>query len=177
VDVENFSDDMAEVQKEVVAPVSVVAADEVADPRPSNSQDQASPKFVKELEMTVHRGGNPVQNAPFVETHEDLPEDQDPSPLMIAFNKSFGTFYRGELLSVGYEKVDARDGTSKFLTLWESSKIVGETGEGNSKQASPPLIWTLDDLGKQPSTSSQKNSSGLAPPSWVTVEMLSRKGS
>jgi hypothetical protein len=44
-----------------------------------------------------------VQNAPFVETHEDLPEDQDPSPSMIAFNKSFGTFHQGELLSVGYE--------------------------------------------------------------------------
>jgi hypothetical protein len=55
-----------------------------------------------------------VQNAPFVETHEDLPEDQDPSPSMIAFNKSFGTSYRGKLLSVGYEKTDARDGTSKF---------------------------------------------------------------
>jgi hypothetical protein len=72
--------------------------------------------------MTIHRGGSPVQNAPFVETHEDLPEDQDPSPLMIAFNKSFGTFYRGELLSVGYEKADTRDGTSKFLTLWEYLK-------------------------------------------------------
>jgi hypothetical protein len=51
------------------------------------------------------------------ETREDLPEDQDPSPSMIAFNKSFGTSYRGELLSVGYEKADARDGMSKFLTL------------------------------------------------------------
>jgi hypothetical protein len=46
---------------------------------------------------------------------------------MIAFNKSFGTSYRGELLSVGYEKADARDGTSKLITLWDSSKIVDET--------------------------------------------------
>jgi hypothetical protein len=115
--------------------------------------------------MTVQRGGSPVQNAPFVETREDLPEDQDPSPLMIAFNKSFGTFYRGELLSVCYEKANARDGTSKLLTLWNSSKIVDETGEGNSKQASPPLIGTPDDLEKQPSTYSQKNSSGSTPPS------------
>jgi hypothetical protein len=154
VDVENFSDDMTEVQMEVFAPITVVTADKVANPRPSDSQDQASPEFVKELEMTVHRGGNPVQNSPFVKTHEDLHEDQDPSPLMIAFNKSFGTFYRGELLSVGYEKVDTRDGTSKFLSLWDSSKIMSETGEGNSKQASPPLIGTPDDLVKQPSTSS-----------------------
>jgi hypothetical protein len=96
---------------------------------------------------------------------------------MIAFNKSFGTFYQGELLSVDYEKTDTRDGTSKFLTLWNSSKIVGETGEGNSKQTSPPLIGTPDVLGKQPSTSSQKYSSGSAPPSRVTIETLSRKGS
>jgi hypothetical protein len=127
--------------------------------------------------MTVHRGGSPVQNAPFVKTREDLPEDQDPSPSMIAFNKSFGTSYQGELLSVGCEKADTRDDTSKFLTLWDSYKIMGETGEGNSKQASRPLIRTPDDLGKQPSTSSQKNSSGSAPPSRVTVDMLSRKGS
>jgi hypothetical protein len=49
VDVEIFSDDMAKVQKEVPAPAAVVAADKIADPRPSDSQDQASPKFVKEL--------------------------------------------------------------------------------------------------------------------------------
>jgi hypothetical protein len=160
-----------------MAPVVAVAIDAVADPQPSDPQDKASPEFVKELEMIVHRGGSPVQNAPFGKTHEDLPEDQDPSPSMIAFNKSFGTSYWGELLSVGYKKADARDGTSKFLTLWGLSKIVGETGEGSSKQASPPLIGTPDDLGKQPSTSSQKNSSGPSPPSRVTVEMLSRKGS
>jgi hypothetical protein len=49
------------------------------------------------------------------------------------------------------------------------SKIVGETGEGSSKQASSPLIGTPDDL--------EKNSSRSAPPSWVTVEMLSRTDS
>jgi hypothetical protein len=73
---------------------------------------------------------------------------------MIAFNKSFGTSYRGKLLSVGYENADARDGTSKFLTLWDSSKIVDETGEGASEQASPPLTATPHHSGKQPSTSS-----------------------
>jgi hypothetical protein len=86
---------------------------------------------------------------------------------MIAFNKSFGTSYRGELLSVGYEKADVRDGTSKLLTLWDSSEIVDETGEGASGQASPPLIGTPHQSGKQPSTSSQR----------ITVETLSRKGS
>jgi hypothetical protein len=86
--------------------------------------------------------------------------------------KSFGTSYWGELLSVGYEKIDARDGSSKLLSLWNSSKIMGETGEGNSEQRSPPLIGTPEDLGKGPSTSS-----GPKPPSQVTVEMLSKKGS
>jgi hypothetical protein len=41
------------------------------------------------------------------------------------------TSYQGELLSVGYEKIDERDGLSKLLTLWNSSKIMGETGEGH----------------------------------------------
>jgi hypothetical protein len=177
VDVETFSDVVVEVWKEVTTPVVAVAVDEVADPQPSDPQDKAYPKFVKELEANVHRGRSPMQNAPLVETREDLPEGQDPSPSMIVFNNSFGTSYRGELLSVGYKKADARDGTSKFLTLWDSSKIVGETGEGISKHASPPLIGTPGDLGKEPSTSSQKNSSDSAPPSRVTIEMLSRKGS
>jgi hypothetical protein len=88
---------------------------------------------------------------------------------MIAFNKSFGTFHQGELLSVGYEKANTRDGTSKTLTLWESSKIMGETGEGHSGQRSPPLIGTPEDL---PPTSSS-----LVPHSQVTVEMLTKKGS
>jgi hypothetical protein len=95
-----------------------------------------------------------VQNAPLVETREDLPEGQDPSPSIVAFNESFGTSYRGELLSVGCERVDARDGTSKLLTLWDSSKLVDESGEGASEQVPPPLIGTPRHSGKQPSTSS-----------------------
>jgi hypothetical protein len=119
--------------------------------------------------MTVHKGEDPAPEVPFVKTRENLPEDQDPSPSMIAFNKSFGTSYRGELLSAGYEKIDARDGSSKLLTLWNSSKIMGETREGHSEQRSPPLIGTPEDL---PATSS-----GLTPPSRVTVDMLTRTGS
>jgi hypothetical protein len=68
----------------------------VADPQPSGPQDEASPEFTKDLEMTVHMGENPVQNVPLVETREDLPEGQDPSPSIVAFNKSFGTSYRGD---------------------------------------------------------------------------------
>jgi hypothetical protein len=165
VDVETFSDAVAEVQKEVTTSVAAAAVG-VVDPQPSVRQDEAPPEFTKELEMTVHKG-LPAHEVPMVETREDLPEDQDPSPSMIAFNKSFGTFYRGELLSVGYEMINARDGTSKLLTLWNSSKIVDETGEGASKQMSPPLIGTPHESGKGPSSSSYN----------ITVKTLSRKGS
>jgi hypothetical protein len=79
--------------------------------------------------------------------------------------KSFGTSYRVELLSVSYEKIDARDVSSKLLTLWNSSKIMGETGEVSSEQISPPLIGTPEDLPP------------MTPPSRVTIEMLTRKGS
>jgi hypothetical protein len=166
VDVETFSDVVAEVPKEVTTSVAAAAVG-VVDPQPPGRQDEASPEFTKELEMTVHKGEDPAHEVPLVETREDLPKDQDPSPLMIAFNKSFGTSYRGELLSVGYEKTDARDGTSKLLTLWNSSKVVDETEEGASKQTSPPLIRTPHESGKGPSSSSQR----------VTVETLSRLGS
>jgi hypothetical protein len=130
VDIDSLSDVVAEVVKEV----ETSAAVETVDPQPSGRQDEASPEFTKELEMTVHKGGDPALEVPFVETRKNLLEDQDPSPSMIAFNKSFGTSYRGELLSVGYEQADTRDGTSKLLTLWKSSKIVDETGEGISNK-------------------------------------------
>jgi hypothetical protein len=116
VDVETFSDNVAEVQKEVTTPVAAAVV-EVADPQPSGPQDEASPEFTKKLEMTVHRGENPMPNVPLVETCEDLLEGQDPSPSIVAFNKSFGTSYRGELLSVGCEMAAAGDGVSKLLTL------------------------------------------------------------
>jgi hypothetical protein len=110
VDIDSFSDVAAEVTKEAETSAAAV---ETIDPQPVSRQDEVSPEFTKELEMTVHKGEDPAPEVPFVETRENLPEDQDPSPSMIAFNKSFGTSYRGELLSVGYEKIDARDGSSR----------------------------------------------------------------
>jgi hypothetical protein len=65
-----------------------------------------------------------------LETREDLPEGQDPSPSVAAFNKSFGTSHHGELLSVGCEVARNRGGTPRILTLWKSSALVDETGEG-----------------------------------------------
>jgi hypothetical protein len=173
VDVETFSDDVAEVWKEVTAPV---AADEVADPQPSGPQDKASLEVTKELEMIVHRGESPVQNVPLVETREDLPEGQVPSPSIVAFNESFGTSYQGELLIVCCERADVRDSTSKLLTLWDSSKFMDETGEGASEQVPLPLSRTPRDSKKQPSTSLKKISSDSVPLGRITVETRSRKG-
>jgi hypothetical protein len=71
-----------------------------------------------------------------VKIREDLPEGHTPFPSLVAFNKSFGTSYRGELLSVGCEAAGTRGGTSKILTHWKSSTLVNETGEGASEQTS-----------------------------------------
>jgi hypothetical protein len=173
VDVETFSDDVAEVQKEVTTPVAAAAV-EVTDPQASGPQDEASPEFTKELEMIVHRGENPVQSVPLVESREDLPKGHDPSPSIVAFNKSFGTSYRGELLSVGCEMAAAGDGVSKLLTLWNSSKFMDETGEGASEQAPQPLSKIARDSGKQPSTSLKKTSTSSGKK--VAIETLSKKG-
>jgi hypothetical protein len=70
-----------------------------------------------------------------LEIHKNLPEGQASSPSLTAFNKSFGTSYRGELLSVGCEAVSIGDGASKILTLWKSPTLVDETG-GVSEQTS-----------------------------------------
>jgi hypothetical protein len=93
VDIDSFSDVVAEVTKE--AEISATAV-ETIDPQPVSRQNEASPEFTKDLEMTVHKGEGPSSEVPFVETRENLPENQDPLPSMIAFNKSFGTSYRGE---------------------------------------------------------------------------------
>jgi hypothetical protein len=48
-----------------------------------------------DLELTIHKGEEPVQDVSLLETREDLPEGQDASPSVVAFNKSFGTSHRG----------------------------------------------------------------------------------
>jgi hypothetical protein len=74
-----------------------------------------------------YKGGNPTEHVPLVEVREVVPEDQTPSPSLAAFNKSFGTFHRGKLLSVGFETTGIGSKTSKILTLWKSSMTVDES--------------------------------------------------
>jgi hypothetical protein len=150
VDIDSFSDAAPEVRKDVVldiaaeAPVAdeapiaaeapVVAAAAVDVSLPIHSRDEASPEFTKELELTVHRGEDPVQSTPLLEVREVVPEGQAPSPSLAAFNKSFGTSHRGELLSVGFKATSIGSKTSKILTLWKSPVLVDETGGESSEQ-------------------------------------------
>jgi hypothetical protein len=151
VDIDSFSDAAPEVRKEAVlvaaaettvaaevtAPVEVPVAAEApaADvPLPTCSRDEASPEFTKELELTIQRGKDSTERAPLLEVREVVPEDQAPSPSLAAFNKSFGTSHRGELLSVGFKTTSLGSKRSKILTLWKSPVLVDETGGESLEQ-------------------------------------------
>jgi hypothetical protein len=181
VDVGSFSDVVTKVQKEAVSAATAeapVTAAETVVPQFVHHREEASPEFTKELELTIRRGDDPVQDAPLLEIREDLPEGQDPSPSLAAFNKSFGTSYRGELLSVGYKAASIGDGTSKILTLWKSPTLVDETGEGSSEQMSRLLGETAQDSGKGPCTLSKKTSVSSGKPSAsLRKKITDKKGS
>jgi hypothetical protein len=150
-----------EVQKEVVSATAAetpAAAIYTTVSQSVHPQDEASPEFTKELELTIHRGEDPVKDAPLLEIREDHPKGQGPSPSLAAFNKSFGTSYRGELLSVGCKVVGIRDGTYKILTLWKLPTLVDETGEGVSEQTSRLPGETARDSGKKPCSSLKRTS-------------------
>jgi hypothetical protein len=152
---------------------------EVAEARPST---KVSSEFARELEMTIHKGEDPVHDVHLIETRENLPEGQDPSPSVAAFNQSFGTSYHGELLSVGCELADVGRGASKILTLWKSPILIDETREGVSEHSTQLLEQNVRDSGKDLHTSSKRTSVSLGKPSAssgkkVAVRDLSKKGS
>jgi hypothetical protein len=118
VDIGSFSD---------VADEAATKAELPAVPQPVHPQEEVSPEFTRDLELTIHKGEEPVQDVALLETREDLPEGQDPSPFVAAFNKSFGTSHRGELLSVDCEVARSKGGAPRILTLWKSSSIIDET--------------------------------------------------
>jgi hypothetical protein len=136
VDIDSFSDAAPEVQKDVIPDATAeppVAATVAVVPQSDHPHNEASPEFTKELELTIHRGEDPIQDVPLLEIREKVPEGQAPSPSLAAFNKSFGTSHRGELLSVGFKAASMRNGASKILTLWKSPTLVDETGEEASE--------------------------------------------
>jgi hypothetical protein len=74
-----------------------------------------------------------------LEIREKLPEGQAPSPSQAAFNKSFGTSHRGDLLSVGCRVAGVGGGGSEILTLWKSPTHVDETGGVSEKTSRQPV--------------------------------------
>jgi hypothetical protein len=111
-----------------------------------------------------------------IKTHEELPEGQDPSPSIAAFNESFGTSYRGELLSVGHEMAVAGGGASKLLLLSNLSKFVDETGEDALPQTLQLPSKTICDSEKQPSSSLKKTSVISEHAARPPIKTLSKKG-
>jgi hypothetical protein len=161
VDIDSFSDAAPEVQKEVVSAAAAeprAATTDTIVSQPVRPQDEASPEFTKKLELTIHRGENPVQDAPLVEIREDLPKGHAPSPSLAAFNKIFGTSYCVELLSVGCKAAGTGGGTLMILTLWKSCTLVNEIGEGASEQTVCLPGETARDSRKRPCTSSKRTS-------------------
>jgi hypothetical protein len=180
MDIDSFSNAAPEVQKEIIP--DATAEPPTAIPQSAHPQGEATPEFTKELELTVHRGENPVPDAPLVEVHEVLPEGRDPSPSVAAFNKSFDTLYRGELLSVGCEVSRNKGGAPKILTLCKSSALIDETGGEGSEQSLDSHGGVVRDSGKEPRTSLQKTPASLGKSSSgsgkkVTLQNLSRQGS
>jgi hypothetical protein len=70
VDVDSFSDAAPEVRKEIIPDAATeppTATNNTDVPQSAHPQEEASPEFTKELELTIHRGENPVPNVPLVE--------------------------------------------------------------------------------------------------------------
>jgi hypothetical protein len=63
VDIGSFSDVVTEVQKEVVTTAAATDAIEITEARPST---EASSNFARELELTIHKGEDLVQDFLFV---------------------------------------------------------------------------------------------------------------
>jgi hypothetical protein len=119
VNVESFSDDVAEVQKDVTDAVAV-AETEGTTSQVFALKDIASPEFIEDLERTVQRREDATENLPVVETCEELPEGQDPSPSVAAFNE-ISVRPIGENC-VSREVAVMVGGASKPLLLWNSFK-------------------------------------------------------
>jgi hypothetical protein len=185
VDIDSFSDAAPKIQKDVVSVVAIggpATATDATVPQSAHPQEEASPEFTRDLDLTIHKGNEPIQDVALLETREDLPEGQDPSPSIAAFNQSFGMSHRGELLSVSCEVARNKGGAPRLLTLWKSSALIDETGEGSLGQSPHSLGEVARDSGKEPRSSLKKTSSSLGKSSSssgkkVTIQNLSTKGS
>jgi hypothetical protein len=113
-----------------------------------------------------------------VEVREVVPEDQAPSPSLAAFNKSFGTSHRGELLSIDFKTTGIGSEVSKILTLWKSHVILDETGGESSEQ--PEGAAQDSEKGPHPTSETTPSSRGKASSGsakQVTMQHFSKQGS
>jgi hypothetical protein len=78
VDIESFSDVVGEATTEAEISTTEV---ETTVPQPVHPQDEASPEFARELGLTIHKGEDPIQDVPLLETHADLPRRSRPFSL------------------------------------------------------------------------------------------------
>jgi hypothetical protein len=191
VDIGSFSDIAPEVRREptsAAAEKSAVAVETVAHPEsPAVAEtsaaevaaaDQVSSDFARDLERTIQRDGNSSENIPLVEVREVVPEDQAPSPSLAAFNENFGTSYRGKLLRVGFETIGVGGKASKFLTLWKSSALVDETGEGASEQPEEAAQGSEKrPLSISDTTPSPQGKASSGSTKQVTMQHFSKQGS
>jgi hypothetical protein len=182
VDIDSFSNAAPEVRNEVIPDATAepsVVAPEVVISQSADPVGEASAEFVRELELTIRKDEDPVANVPLVEVRESLPEGQDPSPSIAAFNKSFGTSHRGELLSVVRKMTKNIDGAPRILMLWESPALIDETGEEGSDDSLEGIACDS----RKVADSSQKNASASAGKSSsssgkkVIMKNYSRQGS
>jgi hypothetical protein len=100
VDIETFSDIVLEARATPDDSSSLASAD-AGISKTLVADDEASPKSNEDLEHTVNRSGDFLQDPALIGTRKDIPDEQDPTPFVAAYNESFGTSFRGDLLSVG----------------------------------------------------------------------------
>jgi hypothetical protein len=117
VDIETFSNALPEARTISEDPI-IVASFEVEATKILIATGEASQKFTEELEHILDRSGGFLEDPPLIGNCEYIPETQDPSPEIVAYNTSFGTSFRGELLSVECPVVDDIGGVHSFSVLW-----------------------------------------------------------
>jgi hypothetical protein len=79
------------------------------------------------LERTVSQSGIFLKDPSLIGTREAIPDEQEPTPSVTSYYESFGTSFRGELLSVGGQVASEDGGSPMFSLLWKSPKLMGET--------------------------------------------------
>jgi hypothetical protein len=185
VDIDSFSDAAPDVRKEVIPDAAIeptAAAPEAVISQPVDPVGETSAEFIRELDLIIHKDEDPVANVPLVEVRESVPEGQDPSLSVAAFNKSFGTSHHGELLSIGCEVTKNRDGTPRILTLWEAPALINETGEEGSDESLETLEGIARGSRRGADSSQKKASASVGKPSSssgkkVVIKNFSRQGS